>query len=223
MGFLYSPLGLPFSVATWCVALLILAFALYGRPFRFLREASRQHLWLASITVLSTLWCFSAWVQDGPVLHLLGAALLSALFGWRLAMLAASLVVVAVALILGASWQGVGATVLIFAIVPVIVAAGTQRLFTRRLPGRLTYLILVDGVLAASLSVIATQLASFALRAAAADTAIALPPAWGWAVALLLCGEALVSGALTAVLATVKPAWLRSAILGSVESTIDPR
>src|SRR5579859_6330676 len=123
MGFLYTPLPLWISVSAWSAAAGLLALAFARRPFRRLQDATLQHVWLAIIVAITVLWATNAWLEDGPVMHLLGATLLVTLFDWALALIAMAAVSGLAALVFDAAWQGVALTFLIYGAMPVGISA----------------------------------------------------------------------------------------------------
>jgi len=54
---------------------LVIALALWKNPFKRLQDGTLQHVWLAIIVAVSVLWASNAWLDDGTVMHLLGATL----------------------------------------------------------------------------------------------------------------------------------------------------
>ncbi len=76
MGFLFTPLPLWVGIGGWIAAVALLALAIWNRPFVRLQDATLQHVWLALVTAITVLWASNAWLEDGIVMHLLGATLL---------------------------------------------------------------------------------------------------------------------------------------------------
>lgn len=211
----FSPSGLLLQSVAWLITGLALGGAFlslpwaYARPYSRLGDPSRQHLWCAAVVILACLWAFSGWAQDGPVLHPLGAALLCALFGWRLALLALYCVVALATLALDLSFADTGIRLIAFAIAPVAATACVQTGLARFRSDRHGFVI-GHGTVAAAVSVLASQGCLFALRWL---LDLRPAPASGgllFYIALLLVGECLLNGGLAAVLATMRPAWLKS-------------
>lgn len=211
MGFLYSPLPLWVAIGGWIVALATLAAVGWRKPFLKLNTDPLQHLWLSTVVTLSVLWTFDIWVQDGDVLHLLGATLMVTLFGWNLALVGSCVVIGMVALILGTPWQGVGLTMVALGIVPVVVSALIQRALAAHFANRRAPFVIGHGivtsifaVLAASLSIVAGHLLMGDLDWRAVNVSFFT------STGVLALGEAVFTGAMTAIIAVYKPAWMKT-------------
>ena len=138
MGFLFTPLPLWVGVGGWIAAAILLALAIWKRPFVRLQDATLQHVWLALVTAITVLWASNAWLEDGLVLHLLGATLLVTLFDWTLALIAMGAVTVVAAIIFDAPWHGIGLTYLVYGALPVAVSSLLQRAAIAWLPHNLS-------------------------------------------------------------------------------------
>lgn len=210
MGFLYSPLPLWAAIAGWIVAFGMLVMAARGKPFARLGTDALQHLWLSTVVTLAVLWAFDIWVQDGAVLHLLGATLMVTLFGWALALIGSCVVIALVALILGSPWQGVGLTMLALGVLPVLISAGFQHLLAARLPGRRAAFVLGHGAIA---SIVAVAAASGAVVLGHLLTGNvswqSVSGAFLSATGILMAGECLFTSAMTALIAVYRPAWMK--------------
>ncbi|WP_207880337.1 hypothetical protein, partial [Pseudomonas sp. 32_A] len=104
MGFLYTPLPFWIAVGGWIAAVGLLVLALWKRPFGRLQDATLQHVWLALVTTITVLWASNAWLDDGLVMHLLGATLLVTLFDWTLALVGMAAVIGVAAIVFDATW-----------------------------------------------------------------------------------------------------------------------
>jgi uncharacterized membrane protein len=211
MGFLYTPLPLWIAIGGWVAALVALAVAGRRKPFTQLRSDALQHLWLSTIVTLAVLWAFDIWVQDGLVLHLIGATLMVTLFGWSLALIGSCIVIAMVAVILGSPWEGIGLTMLALGALPVAVSAVVQAGFALWFPGRRTAFILGHGVATSIIAVLVACGAVFAGHLALRDLAwSAVASAFLINAVALAFGESLFTGAMTAIIAVYKPAWMKT-------------
>jgi uncharacterized membrane protein len=209
MGFLYTPLPLWVAVGGWAIAALVLTLALLQRPFRRLQDGTLQHVWLAIIVAISVLWATNAWLDDGPVMHLLGATLLVTLFDWALALVAMALVSGVAALVFDAAWHGVALTFLIYGAMPVGVSALLQRACTAWLPRNLFAFICAQGFVSPAIAVTVAGVAAAATHIALADGSSAVVPVgYAFSVFLLAAGEAWFTGMSTALIAVYKPTWV---------------
>jgi uncharacterized membrane protein len=209
MGFLYTPLPLWVAAGGWAAAAVLLAFAIAGRPFRRLQDATLQHVWLALIVAISVLWASNAWLDDGPVMHLLGATLVVTLFDWALAMIAMAAVSGIAAVVFDATWQGVALTFLVYGAMPVGVSALLQRACTAWLPRNLFSFIFAQGVVSPAIAVTVTTLSAAGIRLALSDGSLAvIPTGYALSILLLASGEAWFTGLSTALIAVYRPAWV---------------
>ncbi|MGI4814850.1 MAG: energy-coupling factor ABC transporter permease [Janthinobacterium lividum] len=209
MGFLYASLPLWIAVGGWAAAAVALAIAIWRRPLNRLRNHTLQHLWLGTIVIIAVLWALDAWLQDGPVFHLLGATLMVTLFDWALAVVGMVAVIGLVAAIFGAPLDGIGLTMVVFGALPVVASVLLQRAIVAWLPRHLMVFILGHGFLCAAAAVLCASAAAAALHGLMhRDVFVGLPPGYAWVVLLLAAGEAWFTGMMTAILAVYKPAWV---------------
>jgi uncharacterized membrane protein len=211
MGFLYSTLPLWVAIGGWIVALGTLVLAGWRKPFKKLANDALQHLWLSTVVTLAVLWAFDIWVQDGAILHLLGATLMVTLFGWALALIGTCVVVVLVALILGAPWEGIGLTMLVLGAVPVALSALIQYALSAKFPHRRSVFILGNGVATSILAVMASGITALLVHVLLRDLEwrVIISP-FLISSAVLAIGEAVFTGAMTAIIAVYKPAWMKT-------------
>jgi len=209
MGFLYTPLPLWVAVGGWAAAAVLLALAIARMPFRRLQDATLQHVWLALIVAISVLWASNAWLDDGPVMHLLGATLVVTLFDWALALIAMAAVSGIAAIVFDATWQGVALTFLVYGAMPVGVSALLQRACTAWLPRNLFAFIFAQGVVSPAIAVTVTTLSAAGIRLALSDGSLAvIPTGYALSILLLASGEAWFTGLSTALIAVYRPAWV---------------
>jgi uncharacterized membrane protein len=212
MGFLYTPLSLWVAAGTWVVAAGLLALALACKPFRRLQDATLQHVWLALIVAIAVLWASNAWLEDGPVMHLLGATLFVTLFDWALALIAMAVISGIAAVIFDAAWQGIALTFLVYGAMPVGVSVLVQRASHAWLPRNWLVFIGVQGVLSPIVAVVLACVSAAALQMGLAGVALrspeVVPDSYAWCVLLLAVGEAWFTGMSTALIAVYKPAWV---------------
>ncbi|WP_323121577.1 energy-coupling factor ABC transporter permease [Burkholderia alba] len=209
MGFLYTPLPFWIAVGGWIAAVALLALALWKAPFARLQDATLQHVWLALVTAITALWASNAWLDDGLVMHLLGATLLVILFDWTLALVATAVIAGVAAVIFDASWQGIGITYLVYGALPVAVSALLQRAAIAWLPHNLFALITAQGFVSPMVAIgaVAGAAAGVQIALAGGDAAV-LPTGYGFNTLLLALGEAWFTGMATALIAVYKPAWV---------------
>ncbi len=209
MGFLYTPLPLWVAAGGWVVAAGLLALALWRRPFKRLQDATLQHVWLAIIVAIAVLWATNAWLDDGTVMHLLGATLVVTLFDWALALVAMGVVTGLAAVVFDAQWQGIAITFLIFGAFPVAVSALIQRACIAWLPRNLFVFIFGQGFLSPAITVALTSGLALAVHIGLSDGSLKVVPiGYAFSVLLLALGESWFTGMSTALIAVYRPAWV---------------
>ncbi|CAG4907719.1 energy-coupling factor ABC transporter permease [Paraburkholderia gardini] len=209
MGFLYTPLPFWVAVGGWIATAGLLALALWKNPFKRLQDATLQHVWLALIVAVSVLWASNAWLDDGTVMHLLGATLVVTLFDWALALIAMAAITGIAAVIFDAPWQGIALTFLIFGALPVAISAILQRAIVKWLPRNLFVFILGQGFVSPAIAVTVAAIAAVASHVVLADRSMTVVPVgYMFSVLLLASGEAWFTGMSTALIAVYRPAWV---------------
>jgi uncharacterized membrane protein len=209
MGFLYTPLPLWVAAGGWVAAVVVLAFASWGRPFKRLQDPTLQHVWCALIATITVLWASNAWLDDGLVMHLLGATLIATLFDWTLALIAMGAVTGIAAIVFDATWLGVGLTYLVYGALPVAVSTLLQRATVTWLPHNLFAFIVGQGFAAPAITIGVVAAAAAGVQLGLADgSTIVIPAGYGLNTLLLALGEAWFTGMATALIAIYKPAWV---------------
>jgi uncharacterized membrane protein len=209
MGFLYTPLPLWVAVGGWIATALLLALALWKNPFKRLQDATLQHVWLAIIVAVSVLWASNAWLDDGTVMHLLGATLVVTLFDWALALVAMAAVTGLAAVVFDAPWQGIALTFVIYGALPVGISTLLQRASIAWLPRNLFMFIFGQGFVSPAIAVACTAGAAVATHVAiSGGSATVVPAGYAFSIFLLATGEAWFTGMSTALIAVYRPAWV---------------
>jgi len=209
MGFLYTPFPMWVAVGGWLVAVGLLAFALSRNPFKRLLDATLQHVWLALIVAVAVLWASNAWLEDGTVLHLLGATLVVTLFDWELALVSMAAVALLAALVFDAPWSGLALTFLVFGAFPVGVSALLQRACIAWLPRNLLMFIVGQGFVSPAIAVSAAAYLALGTHIALnGGSMLVVPVGYAFSVFLLATGEAWFTGMATALIAVYRPAWV---------------
>ncbi|KAF1052688.1 MAG: hypothetical protein GAK41_00996 [Burkholderia gladioli] len=209
MGFLYTPLPLWIAAGSWIAAGVLLALALWKRPFNRLKDPTLQHVWCALIATITVLWASNAWLDDGLVMHLLGATLIATLFDWTLALVAMGAVTGIAAVVFDASWQGIGLTYLVYGALPVAVSTLMQRAAAAWLPHNLLTFIVSQGFVAPAITIAAVAAAAVGVQIGLADgSTLVVPAGYGLNTLLLALGEAWFTGMATALIAIYKPEWV---------------
>lgn len=190
----------------WALTLLPLGSREAWRP---LRDPARFNLWCVAAAIVFTLWSIRSGIQPGLGLHLLGATVLTLMFGPRLAQATLYMVTAAAALAGMAGPEAYPANALLAGAIPVWVSYGLLRTAERRLPPQLFVFIFAGGFFNGALAMAASVLAAAALHAAAGTYAAAYLTEYYLPYALLLCwGEAFITGMVIALMVAYYPQWV---------------
>ncbi len=209
MGFFYTSLPLWAVISSWLSAAGLLALALSRHPFGRLRNATLQHVWLALVTAMTVLWASNAWLNDGLVMHLLGATLFVTLFDWTLALVAMAAMTGAAAIIFDSAWPSVGLTFLVYGALPVGISTLLQRISIARLPHNLPMFILSQGFISPLIATAGTALTAAGVQIvlASGETRI-VPTDYLLYILLLSLGEVWFTSMATTLIALYKPTWV---------------
>lgn len=188
----------------------VLIWASATAPWRRFRDEAQLHLWLGSCVGLMLAWCFlRTGIKPGLNFHVLGATLLTLMFGPRLAIAGLSLVLLGASFFGFSGWESFSANALLMGVLPVAVSHVVYRLVENWLPGHFFIYIFLCAFAGAALAMAATGLAITALLAAAGVypldylTSQYLPY-----FILMSWSEALLTGMLTTLLVVYRPQWV---------------
>jgi uncharacterized membrane protein len=206
------PDGLLPAVWLWSgggVYAVLLFAALRRAPWKRLADGVRLNLFLGMSVALMVMWSLKAGVLPGLNFHYLGATLLTLIFGWPLAVIALSLVLVASTLNGASGWQAFPVNALVMGMLPAGVTWLVFRFMDRFLPKNLFIYIFVCGFFGAALGMAATGLASTVLYVVSGvygldDLLSHYLPYY----LLMVFPEAIITGSLVALLVVYHPQWV---------------
>lgn len=188
-------------------------------------KAIQQNIAVRSkkITYFFPILCFSillAWQLEaalsiGVSIHLLGATLLTVLFGWSLAVVALTIVLISSVLIQGAHelayWQAVGLNGLVMIVLPVLISDSVVRLVFAYLPRQFFVYIFLSGFANAMITLGAVGLVSTGvLLLGSSLNADALIDLYLPSYLLILFPEAFMTGMLLTMFVVYRPEWVFS-------------
>jgi uncharacterized membrane protein len=202
---------LPASVvwATNMLAWALLIYAAWSAPWRRLIRAEMLNVWLGMCVGLMLLWSIRIGIRPGLNFHLLGATLLTLMFGARLAIVCLAVVVVSITLAGAAGWSALGANWLLTDVLPVTLSYLLYATVDRKLPNHLFVYIFVNAFIGAGLAVfligLVTTLLLVLCGVYASDYLFEyyLPYfiLMGWS-------EAMLTGMAVTLMTAFRPAWL---------------
>lgn len=204
-----SLLPMPWMVVAHLLYGLVLAAALWRAPWKRLSEAPLLHVYLGTAVGVLVLWQLQAGVLPGLNFHILGAALFTLMFGWPLAMVAASLVLLAVTVASSGGWQVYSINALLMGALPVVVTWLVYRAFIKWLPKHLFVYIFVCGFFGAALAMAATGLASAGVFVLSGVYPLdELLQHYLPYYLLMVFPEAILTGTFVALFAVYRPEWI---------------
>jgi len=207
-GELFSP-----TLRWWLGALygLALYYALRMAPWRRLRDSEQLHVFLGACVSLILLWSMRIQAVPGLQFHMLGVTSLTLMFGWSLALLAASLALLAVTLNGAAGWDGFVLSTFTLALLPITLTQVLLVVVRSLLPKNFFIYVLVNGFFTGGLAALVSGYAAIGLLlwsgshdlTGLSETLLPFFP-------LMFLPEGLLNGWIMTVLAALRPHWLSS-------------
>lgn len=193
--------GLMLVVLALCLRRHVLRDLLANRP--------SQHVFFGSMVFLLLLWGIKAGISPGLGFHQLGATLFMLMFGWPLAIVGLSVIMLVNVLIQHNEVLSLGINGLLSIALPVAVSYGILRLSQRYLPDNFFIYIFVAAFFGAGIAVAVSRLGAMALLALVHaypnqqlvyESLLYVP--------LFMFPEAFVTGMLASIFAVYRPDWL---------------
>ena len=191
--------------------LVVMAAALRYAPWRRLAEPRQLHVFLGAVVALIVLWHMRGQIQPGLSFHLLGVTVITLMFGWSMAIVAASLALLAVCVNTGYGWQGYLVSFLTVVLVPITLSQISLVLVRSYLPKHFFVYVLGNGFLTAWLvgyvsGHLALQLLVYSGAYTMAELSVTIVPFFP----LMFFPEALINGWIITMLVVFYPAWVHS-------------
>jgi uncharacterized membrane protein len=197
----------------WLVGLFVVVMlgAFKLASWRRLTQHNQMHVFLGAVVALIVLWHMRGQIQPGLSFHLLGVTVITLMFGWSLAIIAASLALVAVSLNAGYGWQGYVASFLTVVLVPITLSQISLVLVRSWLPKQFFVYVLGNGFFTAWLvgyvsGYLAMQLLVLSGAYTMAELQVTVMPFFP----LMFFPEALVNGWVITMLVVFFPTWVYS-------------
>lgn len=189
---------------------LILGLTLIHAPWRRLNNEI-SHVFLGTCVIVLVLWQIKADFPQDVSVHLLGATVLTLMFGVPLALIAMTAVLFGTLLNTGAHWTAFGLNALIGGVLPVLISFGVAELVSRWLPAHVFVYIFCTAFLGAIAAVAAVGLASTVLLIAVGVYGLR-EAFWqyGSAHLLLMFPEGFINGGTISVLIMERSGWVVS-------------
>lgn len=190
-------------------ALPLLARAAVKAPWRQLNQDNLLNVWLGMCVAVMVLWSIKTGVKPGLNFHLLGATLMTLMFGARLALVGLAVVLCGVTLAGHAGWSSFGINLLLTAALPVFASHLLFTLADRKLPNHLFIYIFIDAFAGSALAIV--------LTGATASLVLAWSGVYGGSYLtanylpyyiLIGWSEAMMTGMVVTLMAAFRPQWL---------------
>lgn len=198
----------------WVVGILYglaLIAALRMAPWGKFRDSEQLHVFLGAVVVLLFLWHMQANVQPGLSFHLLGLTAVTLMFGWSLAVIAASLALLGVTINTGGGWESFAINALIGGVIPITLTQILLILIRWYLPKHFFVYVLVNGFLTAGFVGVASgYLVTWLLVFSGAYSFAQLDQTFLPFFPLMFLPEAMLNGWIMAVLVAFRPQWVYS-------------
>jgi uncharacterized membrane protein len=189
------------------IVLLLLALTL--APWRRLRDGDQLNVFLGTCVALMVLWRIRAGITPGLDFHLLGATLMTLMFGWQLALVGLGAVLAAVTFSGAGGLQAFSLNAVLVTAVPVSLSSLIHLACARWLPKHFFVYVFVNGFFNAA--------AVMACTGIIASLAYALSGTYPWAhlaseylpyYLLMLFPEAILTGSAIALMVVYRPHWV---------------
>ena len=210
---LHIPAALMPAFVLWLLNASFVLFLLYAASKiafkKFLEDVPGQHVYFGAMVMLFLLWGVKAGVSPGLGFHHLGATLFTLMFGWPLAIIGLSIIMLASVLLQHNELVSLGANGVLSIIIPVMISYGVLKLSQRLLPDNFFIYIFVVAFFGAGIAVAASRLVSIVL--------LALVDAYPLAklieesllyTPLFMFPEMFVTGMLVSIFVVYKPGWV---------------
>lgn len=195
----------------WVIVLPVLLAALRKADWHDLQVHHTSWPFVFALIALVVVWSTRAGIYPGLNVHLLGAMILTLMFGPALALLGmASLVLLMTALGVG-GWASLGVNLLVLSLVPVGTAYGILKVVEKYLPGHFFIYIFVVAFIGSALTIAATSaVITLVLLSSGAYAWQFLVDNWLISMVLGAWGEALTTGMVITMMVVYRPGLVRT-------------
>lgn len=191
------------------LALTLLILVAWTSPWRRLIRQKTFNVWLGMGVGLLLLWSIKTGIRPGLNFHLLGATLMTLMFGARLAMVGLAVVLLGVTLAGMAGWSALGVNWLLTGMLPVTLSYLIYATVDRKLPNHLFVYIFVNAFIGAGAVILGTGLVT-TLLLALSGTYASLYLTENYLPYYILMGwsEAMLTGMAVTLMTAFRPTWL---------------
>lgn len=210
---LHIPASLMPPTVLWfanALYLVILLFAATKIPYKkFLENTPGQHVYFGALVLLLLLWGIKAGVSPGLGFHHLGATLFTLMFGWPLALLGLSIIMLASVIMEYKELVSLGVNGGLSIVIPVFVSYAVLKLSQKYLPDNFFIYIFVVAFFGAGIAVAVSRFSAIVLLSLVnaypeekliAESLLYMP--------LFMFPEAFITGMLISIFVVYKPDWV---------------
>lgn len=210
MNLLDDGFSLVWIVGGWTLFLAFVVWAVKTAPWsRVWQKTISQHVMLAAALLLGLVWAFGASISGGLTFHFLLVSVLVVMFGPQLALLLATLALLAITLLGKAGPVIFGLNGVLMIGVPVLISWALVFLTFRFLDRNFFVFVLMNGFLAAAVASFATlMLAGGVMWLSEVQSVEMLMQSFFPYIPLMAIPEGVVAGMLVAGLVLLKPQWI---------------
>jgi len=190
------------------LALVLIALKKFSFT-EFLNNKPSQHVFFGAMVALLLMWKVKAGISPGLGFHHLGATMFTLMFGWPLALLGLSSIMLISALLQHNEILSLGINGLLSVAIPIFVSYGILRLSQKRLPANYFVYIYVVAFFGAGIAVAVSRLTAIALLSlvqAYPDSQLVTESLVY--VPLFMFPEAFITGLLTSAFVIYRPDWV---------------
>ena len=188
-----------------------LVVAAWGAPWSWLGRGEIANRFGATCVAVLMIWQLRAELDGGPAVHLLGATLMTLAFGWRLAIIGLSAVLILCAALTTGDLLAIGVNGTLSVLLGVGSSYGFARAVEKAMPQHLFVYIFFSAFFGAAVTVAVVAYAALMVAQFAGEmNAFSIAQNYRPTALLLLFPEAFITGALVTLAAVYRPAWLVS-------------
>jgi uncharacterized membrane protein len=201
---------------SWVVVATILYAGTLGRAvtwanWRRLADSGQLNVFLGAVVAVLMLWTLRTDIQPGFSWHLSAMVTLTLMFGWSLAIVAGSLVLLLTTLFGLSSWAGFPLSALVFIVLPATLTQVILGLVRAYLPKHYFVYVFINAFFAAGLiSLLVALTATGLLLAGDVYPLHRLQDSYLLFLPLMFFPEAVLNGWLIAIMVGFKPHWVGS-------------
>ncbi len=189
--------------------LVVLYRALTSAAWWHLRNTRDFNVFVSAILAITLIWTMRAGIDATLSFHLLGATLLTLMFGWAFAVLGIGIVITGMTFIHDGSWSMLPLNILLSGVLPVVISQKIYRFSQCRLPKNFFIYIFICAFFGAAVSMAAVIFATtFTHYLSGAYSIGYLQYNYYQYVLLIMFPEAFITGMLMTLFVAYRPQWV---------------